>query len=675
MNVEKFISPLISSQFPAFYEEEGPNFIAFVKAYYEWAEQQNNFINLSRSLYEIKDVDSSPTAYVKYFKNKYISSLPESIISDKKLLVKHILELYRTKGTERAYELLFRILFNEEISFYIPGNFIFKPSEALWYIPRYVEVSSHPLLAQLVGRRVYSKKDGFATVENFFVKIVNNKTVNVLTLSGIEGTFKFNEQLFCDDFPEITGDFAPIIFGSLSSVSITNGGSNFKVGDLLTINAGGTGGVARVAATRQENGKVEFTLVDGGDGFSLGAIVTVTGGYGVGANFEVGGITNKKVYRIVKDLIETYKNSSLEDTAAGFKLAISSPTGTYEVGEKLVSSANSRSLDVQQIYSEAANGEIFSNTSLGISGLIAYKVSGSSVYITGTDANITNPNLVMGVTLESSSSGALIKIKGINNKTTITSNGIVVTANTSEVILNQMNGYFVPTKVLTGNVNSYTATITAVTRLTDWMFPYAVSLGKPSNLDTKISELITIKILEAGTITYLKNVNPGIGYSAAPTVSIIEPDVYDLKINDGLGGYLGYDSIINTKASFANGVVTAVEVVDSGYGYNLDETIYLSSPTNATVVSGTTVVDGNGKGSGYWKNNKSFLSDTINIQDSNYYQNFSYEIVASRMMDTYEKYVKDLIHPSGMKMFGKYALNSYLVDNYTIPETFSIVQS
>ena len=677
MNVEKYISPFIASQFPAFYEEEGPNFIAFVKAYYEWAEQQNNFINLSRSLYDIKDVDSSPNAYIKYFKNKYISSLPESIIADKKLLVKHILELYRSKGTQRAYELLFRMFFNEEISFYIPSDFIFKPSEALWYVPKYIEVSDHPLLSKLPGKKIYSKKESFATVENFFVKIVNNKTINVLTLSGIEGSFKFNEQIFCEDFPEITTNNAPLIFGSLSSISISDGGSNFNVGDLLTVttNNSGDGGLARVAAIKQENGKVEFNLVSGGDGFSINAIVNISGGYGAGASFQVGGITDKKIYKIVSDKLDTYKNTTLENPAAGFKLAITGPTGTFSVGEKIRSTANNRSLDVQQLYSAAANGETFSNTSLGISGLVAYKVDGSQIYITGTDANITNTKLVPGVTLISSSSSSLIKIKNLSGKNVLVSNGVVVTANTSEVIVNQINGYFVPGKIVTGDNLSYTATISSSTRLTNWMFPYATAIGKLSNLDTKISDLLTTKILEVGTITYLKNVNPGKGYSSAPTVNIIEPDIYDLRISDGGGKYLGYDAVISAKARFASGVVSAVEIVDSGYGYNIDETVYLNNLTNATVVSGSSVVDKEGVSLGYWKNNKSFLSDTINIQDSNYYQNFSYEIVAPRMMETYEKYVKDLIHPSGMKMFGKYSLNSLLTDNYTQPKTFSITQS
>jgi len=679
MNIEKHISPFIASQFPSFYEEEGTNFIAFVKAYYEWAEQQDKFINLSRSIYEIKDIDSTSESFIKYFKNKYILSLPESIIADKKLLVKHILELYRSKGTQRAYELLFRLFFNEEISLYIPSDFLFKPSEALWYVPYYIEVSDHPLLPELVGKKIYSKKEGFATVENYFVKIVNNKTINVLTLSGLEGNFNFNEQIYCDYFPAITPENAPIIFGSLSSISITNGGSNFKIGDLLNVNAGGEGGVARVAATKEENGKVNFTLVDGGHGFSVNAIVSVTGGYGTGASFQVGGITDKQVYRIVSDKLSNYNQTALEDSAAGIRFSISSPSGTYIVGENVKGSANTRLLDVQELYSAAANGESFSNTFLGIGDLIAYKVDGNSISITGTDANLNNANLAIGVILVSNTSSALIKIKRANAKVQNVANGIVVTANTSEVLLNQIQGNFIPSSIVTGtqfgDLYSYTATINSQIKLTNWMFPYATGIGYRSNLDTPIDKLLTIRNFEVGTITYLKNVNPGKGYSDNPTVSIIEPDIYDLRINNGRNGYFGYDAIVTSKASSAKGVVTALEVVDSGYGYNQNETLYLSNPNNSVVVSGVSVVDNNGKGMGYWKNNKSFTSDTINIQDSYYYQSFSYEIVASRMMNTYEKYVKDLIHPSGMKMFGKYALNSYLVDDYNKPQTFSITQS
>ena len=38
---EDFISPLIESQFPNVYKEDGPVFVAFVKAYYEYLEQED----------------------------------------------------------------------------------------------------------------------------------------------------------------------------------------------------------------------------------------------------------------------------------------------------------------------------------------------------------------------------------------------------------------------------------------------------------------------------------------------------------------------------------------------------------------------------------------------------------------------------------------------------------
>lgn len=729
MNIEKHISPLIASQFPAFYETEGPNFVAFVKAYYEWMELQDNVLNLTRSLYEIKDVDTSPERFVQYFKNKYISSLPYTIITDPKLLVKHILDLYRTKGTKKSYELLFRLLFNEDIEFVVPADFIFKPSDATWHIPKYIEVSYHPLLKELIGKKIYSRVDGFATVENYFVKIVENKAVNVLILTGIEGNIQFGEQIFCDDFiNEMTIDEtaqgpgdqitkAPYVFGSLSSISITNGGANFQVGQLLKINAGGEGGSARVAATRSENGKVLFTLLDGGQGFTMDSIVEVQGGHGSDASFEIGGLTDKKIYYIVRDKIIDYKDVAMDDVTQGSELTFFFDTTnlwTFENNQELVTEYYSLTMDVVDNYGAiqtAQVGEMFSNANEGVTGLIAYRVDGSSISFTGTYTDLTNFHLVPGIVLTSSITGAIIKVNNINHIKLIRSTanvqeadppdpGVKVPDNEIKIIINRIRvtdaeateypgGYFAPYTKTTIYANKIVGgqtvkdedvfqecTIKNSRRLSNWLFPKALNLDLLSNLDTTIGQLLTTKILETGTITYLKNVNPGDGYSSDPTVTIVEPDIYDLRIKDRYNKYYGYDANITATASTATGIVTAVKLEDSGYGYNPEQTLYLSSAEldNEYVVSGVAVVDSIGKGLGYYKNNKGFLSDTINIQDSYYYQNYSYEIVAPRMKDTYEKYVKDLIHPSGMMLFGKFSLTRELLDRSIETVHFNRIQ-
>lgn len=45
--IETYISPLVESMFPSFYREEGPNFIAFVKAYFEWLENGHQYMMLN----------------------------------------------------------------------------------------------------------------------------------------------------------------------------------------------------------------------------------------------------------------------------------------------------------------------------------------------------------------------------------------------------------------------------------------------------------------------------------------------------------------------------------------------------------------------------------------------------------------------------------------------------
>jgi hypothetical protein len=741
MNVEKHISPLIASQFPAFYETEGPNFVAFVKAYYEWMELQGNVIEITRSLYEIKDLDTTPEQFIQYFKNKYISSLPYTIITDQKLLVKHILDLYRTKGTKRSYELLFRLLFNEDIEFVVPGDFIFKPSDATWHIPKYIEVSYHPLLKELIGKKIYSRVDGFATVENYFVKVIKNKTVNVLILTGIEGNIQYGEQIFCDDFPdEMTIDEtakepgdkitkAPYVLGSLSSVSITNGGANFKVGQLLEINAGGEGGSARVVSTRSENGKVIFTLIDGGQGYTMDSIVEVQGGNGSDASFEIGGLTNKRIYYIVRDKILDYKDVAMDDVAQGSELTLFYDSTVYEemVNGVLTSHwgfENNQTLETQYwslnmdvtdnygLIQTAQVGEVFSNSTEGVTGLIAYRVDGSSISFTGEYADLTNFHLVNGIVLTSNITGAKIKVNNIHKLKEIKSTANVREAaptdsgykeidNEIKIIIDRIRvtdapstvtpgGYFAPYTKMTIFKNKTVGSDTSVKddtkfkecfiknsrRITDWLFPKALNLELLSNLDTPIGKLLTTKILETGTISYITNINPGDGYSSDPKVTIVEPDIYDLRIKDRYGRYYGYNANSSAVASTAAGIVTAVNVVDSGYGYNPEQNLDLRSMegNKSISVSGVAVVDSIGKGLGYYKNNKGFLSDTINIQDSYYYQNYSYEIVASRMKNTYETYVKDLIHPSGIMLFGKFSLTRELLDRSIEAKHFARIQ-
>jgi hypothetical protein len=56
--------------------------------------------------------------------------------------------------------------------------------------------------------------------------------------------------------------------------------------------------------------------------------------------------------------------------------------------------------------------------------------------------------------------------------------------------------------------------------------------------------------------------------------------------------------------------------------------------------------------------NDSFLNDAIFIQDSRYYQAYSYVIKIDEKLEAYKTAVKNLIHPAGMAIFGEYDIRN-----------------
>jgi hypothetical protein len=63
---------------------------------------------------------------------------------------------------------------------------------------------------------------------------------------------------------------------------------------------------------------------------------------------------------------------------------------------------------------------------------------------------------------------------------------------------------------------------------------------------------------------------------------------------------------------------------------------------------------------GYFETNNGFLDDSIFIQDSRYYQAFSYVIKIDERLESYKSAVKTMLHPAGMALFGEFNItNTY----------------
>lgn len=308
-DIEQLISPLIQNQFPEFYQEEGPRFIDFVKQYYKWMEQHNQAVGASRTLFSTRDIDKTSDEFIVHFKQKYFPGVPYSAAGDTRLLTKHALDLYHVKGTERGIEFVIQGLFNKEVSVYYPGDDIFKTSHGTWVKPTYLELSITDRTKKFVGKEIVGNTTGAkAFLEGLVRRRVGSKFIEIAYLSNLRGNFATGEYI-TESYDTVLED-APIVVGSMTSLTVAMGGAENKVGDIFdVVSSNGKQGKARVTSVSNETGKVSFlfanSFVDGGWGFTTDAQVIVSSKVLIAANV---GSASVPVYK-------TNANSSITDYA------------------------------------------------------------------------------------------------------------------------------------------------------------------------------------------------------------------------------------------------------------------------------------------------------------------------------------------------------------------------
>ena len=132
MATDKKTSILVSEQLPDFVLEEGPKLQRFIEAYYEFLEQNGGAIDGIKNLLSYQDIDTTTDSFLQYFREEIYKNVPDSALIDKRLLAKHIRSMYRAKGTEKSYNFLFRALYNEDVDFTYPGDFMLRTSDGRW---------------------------------------------------------------------------------------------------------------------------------------------------------------------------------------------------------------------------------------------------------------------------------------------------------------------------------------------------------------------------------------------------------------------------------------------------------------------------------------------------------------------------------------------------------------
>ena len=263
----QFISQFIDTQFPDVYRDEHNGLVQFIAAYYEWLEETNQTTKVLRQLKDNRDIDSTVDDFIVHFKNTFFTESKLQNYSNTRFILKHISDLYQSKGSIRSIELLMRLTFGEDVEIFLPSKYIFKASDSRWIRPTYIEITDSPRNKDLIGKEILGSTSSAAGfVESIVTKLVSQKRITIAYLSNVRGTFLTGE--FVTDNGII--EDAPKIIGSLSDISIVNGGRNFSIGDIFdVISSNGKSAKAKVTSVLDATGRVDFNLANGGYGYTV----------------------------------------------------------------------------------------------------------------------------------------------------------------------------------------------------------------------------------------------------------------------------------------------------------------------------------------------------------------------------------------------------------------------
>lgn len=126
------LSHLIANQLPDFVRNEYPVFVTFLEKYYEFLDQDGEVNNFLLNYEKNFDINRTLDTFLPKFKNQYAQNFPLTAQLDDRRLIKFIKQFYEAKGSEKAIELLFRILYNESTEFFYPSEHILRASDGIW---------------------------------------------------------------------------------------------------------------------------------------------------------------------------------------------------------------------------------------------------------------------------------------------------------------------------------------------------------------------------------------------------------------------------------------------------------------------------------------------------------------------------------------------------------------
>ena len=712
-------SLLIPSQLPEYIRDDPSynKFVAFLQAYYEWMEKDGGVSYHTKNLLSYKDIDETSSQFLDYYYNDFLSYFPAEILSDKRKVTKLARQLYQAKGSPASFQFLFRLLYNTDVDFFNTKDAVLKASAGKWYIAKSLKLSTDDInFLNINNLKIFGETSkSVATIET---SIFAGNKIEVF-ISNIERLFQSgeyvtvldsnNQPVYFLNGKQVSSDvegsttLRAKIVGQISQIKINPiaRGLLYEVGDPVVVYGGlssPTGIGAEAVVSETTTGSINNILVtNGGFGYreDPNTIISITNAPGAVAkvgtlNPSANGYANVSIVPInyigkkinISIGANTYNFSGLYSANANTRLvdAFSFISfDTYPISSLVVTNGGGGvsqipSISASSVYpleDEVGNGYI---KNLGILGPI--QIVNAGVGYQSNDKIIISGGTGSGAfanVINVAANGAIVNVSYVYNSTFIYPLGgmgykkdTLPSLTVSSANANASGASLVVTGIL-GDGATFTPSVDRVGSITSISVTnYGEDYVSAPSVSLKIEDIVVKGLVQTdlpqrgdvvyqgastNTSTYLAyvdSISSLVSY-ATPTDSLYVLRVYNYNSYPNISNQLNIDgkdivmnmtNEYNTLNPFSKYDTNGVYIYGDG-----------TAKANATFLNGLTI------GQGQYLDD-SHQPSSFSVLQSDIYNNYTYQITLEKEIAKYRDTLLGLLHPTGMKVLGRYAMKS-----------------
>jgi hypothetical protein len=540
---------------------------------------KDNVVRASGNISNYRNAELSIDNYVSYLREELYPSIPAEYYGDRRLLATKFKQFFESKSNEESYRFIFKLLYNEDVELYYPGEDILRVSDGNFERSQIIRAEASANSFNFVNKTIVGQtSEAIANVVDVKVIFIGSVQVAEMTLSLVSGTFQGEETIIDLNDDTLTAT----LYGMITGFTINDGGSGYRNNDVIPITGDGAAVEVVVDSVKETPiSAIQVNQIGHGYRLNTNAIINNTGTGGTDLAIRV------------TELANTYSYTDA-NTSTTYTLGEISRVQVLNRGSGYISAP---SITLQDV-TIASLGLLSSELVTINDGGIDYGVGNTLVFTGGSGANAA------------------------------------------------------------GQVASVEESISY-----DFLFEDEMRmLSEDSYYDIIKNEDWEV----LGPIARIEFTNFGDGYESAnlPLISI--------TTTTGSGADLVVTNIqgksANVTVDAANniagiGTIRSLTIRDFGVDYSTAAADATGAGDgNANLIP---IISGLGIREGFWIDDDGKLNNKF-IQDSFFYQDFSYVIKSGLAFSTYATAIKKIIHPAGLQFFGEILISSVLDVSATI---------